>query len=528
MEKNNNNDELLLKGNDARKVLLSGTKKLYDAVSVTLGAMGQNVIIKRGFNQPIVTKDGVTVARDVISNNIKEDGAIEIMRQAAESTNKEAGDGTTTSIVLGYELFKEGAEVLKDKWLSRKVNSLSFKRGLDKAMDAVVNKLKEIKVDDFDVFDVANISANGDTEIAKLIKEAFDMVGKSGIIGIEQSDSIKSYITRDEGLKFDGQGFVSDFFITDPRKGIVTYGDSLLVLIDAELEKMDNIIYYMEAANKLQKPLVVVAHDFGGAVINMFAKAKVEQGFETVLVKAPMYGEKRSAIIKDLGIMTNTTVMSERTGTLVNLGVYGNNPEERIQSARFGSISKIYSSRESTSIYYDIDKDYVNELKDLYEETKDDFVKERIAMLTGGVAVIKVGGNSEVEVNERVDRVEDAVNATRAALIGGIVAGGGIALLHAREVIKELVFSSRDEQIGAKTLYKVLASPSNKILSNAEISVDSSWEYPTWINVKTREVGNLFEQGIIDPVNVTIQALTNAVSVSSTLLTSGAYVIHQR
>ena len=518
--------ELIKFEDDVRKVLLEGSELLYNAVSITLGAKGRNVIIKDGFNgEPIIAKDGVTVARHIDSQNLMVKGAIQTIRRAAEKTNEDAGDGTTSSIVLAHKLFEESSKVLNKKWYRPTVNSIMFKHGIDRALESVLGELTNMARMDFKPYDVAKISANGDEQIAKLIAESFDMVGKDGIVGFESSASTESYITRDEGLKFDS-GYVTDFFVTDMQKRIAQYKESLILIVDAEIEKMDNIVYYAMAAEKIGLPLIVVAHKFGQEVINSFAKSKVEKGFRTVLIQAPFYGEKRSNTLKDMGVMANTNVLSERMGTLTRLGTKGSDQSHRVASAErnLGKVSKIVSSKDSTSIYYDINKEYIDELKEAYDELKDESFRERIAMLTGGVATINVGGNSETEVKERLDRVEDAVNATRASLNNGVVAGGGIALLKAREVINGLKFLNNDEKKGADTLYKVMASPSNKILENAELAPIKYGEYPNWIDVRTNKQGDFFKLGIVDPLNVVKASLKNAVSVASTLSTSGAYV----
>jgi len=520
-------NDLIKFEDDARKELLAGSKLIYDAVSKTLGAKGRNVVIKRGFDEePFITKDGVTVARHIDSTDLMQKGAIQIIRRAAERTNEEAGDGTSTSVAIAYTLLEESIKVLNKKWYKKRVNSILFKKGIDIALEAVLENLTLMAKMDFKTFDVAAISANGDLEIAKLISEAFNMVGKEGIVGYEASGSTDSYIVRDEGLKMES-GYATDFFITDMEKRTATYKESLVLLIDAEIEKMNDIIYYAMAAEKEGLPLIVIAHKFGQEVLNSFSKSKVEKGFRTILVEAPFYGEKRSQVLQDIGKMTNASVLSERMGTLTRLGTHGSNNERRAESAKkhIGRINKIVSSKEETSIYYNINKEYIQELKDSYTETKDEFTRERIAMLTGGVAVINVGGNSETEVKERLDRVEDAVNATRASLNNGVVAGGGTALLVARKAILKLKFNSYDEKKGASTLYKVLASPAKKILANAELPYKKYGSYPNWIDVSDNNTGNFFELGIVDPVNVTVAAVKNAVSVASTLSTAGAYVL---
>lgn len=524
-----NKNDLIKFEEDAREEILSGAEILYNAVSMTLGAKGRNVVIKQGDLEPFITKDGVTVARNVDVQDFMKKGAVQIIRRTAEKTNEVAGDGTTTSVVIAYNLLKESIKVLNKKWYKSRINSISFKRGIDKALERVIKKLDILKDMNFDIYDVATISANGDTEIAELIKEAFEMVGKDGIVGFEESPSNKSFIERDEGLQFDN-GYVSNYFVTNPEKNTASYKKSLLVIIDAELENMSDIVYYAMAAEKKGMPLVVIAHKFGQEVINSFAKSKVERGFKGILIEAPFYGEERTQILNDIGVMTNTTVLSERMGTLTRLGLKGKNPEARVEYAYryIGQINKIDCGKHSTSIYYNIKDDYINVLKASYKETQEEFINRRIAMLTGGVAVINVGGNSSTEVKERIDRVEDAVNAARAALNNGVVAGGGIALLKARDVILNMSFDNKAEQKGAQTLYKVLASPAQKILANAELPLVNYGKYPNWIDVSTGKQVNLLKEGIIDPVNVTIASVTNAVSVASTLSTAGAYVLITR
>jgi len=513
--------------NDVRQVLLEGTQLMYNAVSITMGAKGRNVIIKDGFNgMPQITKDGVTVAKKVSSEDLMADGAVSLLRSAAEKTNETVGDGTTSTIVLAHSLFEASNEVLNEKWYKSTVNSIMFKKGIDRALEEVTKELDKMARMDFDTYDVASISANGDNEMAKLISEAFKKVGKDGMVGFESSPTSESFITRDEGLKIDN-GYVTDYFVTDLQKRIAQYKESLILIVDAEIENMNDIVYYAMAAEQANKPLIVIAHKFGQEVINSFAKSKVEKGFRTILVQAPFYGDKRSNTLKDIAVMAKTDVLSERMGTLTRLGIKGSEQKHRVMSAskKLGSISKIVSSKDSTSIYYTINKEYIKELKEAYDELGDESFRERIAMLTGGVATINVGGNSETEVNERLDRVEDAVNATRVSLKNGVVAGGGIALLKAREVIKELKFLTSDEKKGADTLYKVMESPARRILENAELTFKVYGEYPNWIDVRTNNRVNFFEVGVVDPLNVVKVSLKNAVSVASTLSTSGAYVL---
>ncbi len=520
-------NDLIKFDDDVRKVLLEGTQLMHNTVSITMGAKGRNVVIKDGFNAvPRITKDGVTVARHVETANLMAKGAIELLRGAAEKTNEEFGDGTTASIVLAHNMFKASNKVLDKKWYKSNVNSIMFKKGIDRALGAVIEELDKMARMDFNPYDVAKISANGDEEIAKLISEAFDKVGKDGMVGFEASSTNDSYISRDEGLKMDS-GYVSDYFITDLQKRIVQYKKSLLLIIDAEVENMNYIVYYAMAAEKLGLPLVIIAHKFGQEVINSFAKSKVEKGFKTVLIQAPFYGEKRSKILNYIGVMANAPFLSERMGTLTRLGTRGSEQKNIIASAtkNLGAINKVVSSKDSTSIYYDIKEDYIKELRDAYTELEDESIRERIAMLTGGVATINVGGNSEAEVNERLDRVEDAVNATRVSLKNGVVAGGGIALLKARETIKKLQFLTSDEKKGADTLYKIMDSPAKQILENAELPFIQYGKYPSWIDVRTNNKVDFYNAGIVDPLNVVKASLINAVSVASTLSTAGAYVL---
>lgn len=514
---------------EAKEILLKGTQRLYDAVSITLGAKGQNVIIKSGFNeQPLITKDGVTVARNVASDNIMEQGGIDILLRAAEDTNSTAGDGTTTSIVLAHSLYKEGLKRLNKRGylFNDKINSIEFKRGIDKYLQAVLDELDRIKITTFKTYDVANISANGDAEIAKLISDAFDLVGKDGIISIEASQSNESIIVKDDGMQL-SSGIISPYLITDEKKGTASYKDLNVLIIDGEIEKPEYLNSYLLHSARTGTPLLVIAHEFTQPVINMFSAGKIKNGIQCLLLKAPFYGSKRSDLLHDISAMIGGEIITEKRGTLKGLGIRGNNIDDMVKSTEkfYGKLDKVKMNRTTSSLHFTANQEYIDTLKKQYEETQDIWIKERIAMLNGGVATIHVGGYSSTEVRERLDRVEDAVNATRASLVNGVVAGGGIALLEARKVIKNLKFDSKAELEGAKTLYYVLGMPSNKILENAELPIKEYGKYPNWIDIRTLEQCNMLERGIIDPVNVTKTSLTNAISVASTLLTSGGYVL---
>jgi chaperonin GroEL len=499
---------------DCKEPMLRGIKTLYNAVSVTMGPLGRNVIIKRGAGDPQITKDGVTVAGAVYVNSIDEQIGIDICRNAAHLTNMEAGDGTTAATVLAYELFKQN--------ISNNDNINHIKIGIDKACDKVCEKLKQMAIKDFDPYNIAYISSNGDIQVSKLISEAFEQVGTSGVVRVKRGEETK--LTREEGLRMKS-GWASPYFVTDHSTGKSTYEDANILLVDGDIEKIDDLVPYFNLCGEQKKPFVIIANDFGGEVMGILVSNRQKKSHPFLAIKSPHLGTQRTNFLEDLAAMTGATVISENKGTIARLGLSGSNPNtiQKSTERSIGSLKKIIAGKTESIILFDKNEEYIENLKSLYKETKDEVINNRVASLNNGIAVIEVSSGSQVEFEERIDRTEDAVNATRVALEEGIVAGGGIALIKARESINDLQLEG-DYKKGAKMLYDILDAPAKKILSNANIEY-KKLDYPIGINAATSEIVDMIEGGIIDPVKVITKALRNAVSVSSTLLTTEAMVI---
>lgn len=516
----------------ARQGLLKGVTLLESVVGITMGARGKNVVIMKDNAHPFITKDGITVAEYVNSEDKEEQAGINLVREASRAANTIAGDGSTASIVLAYNLLEKGIESLKDERLS----PVFLKRGIDKAMNVVLKRLDELAINDFNVNDVAKISANGDEELATIITEAFDMVGVDGIIRIDESDTNKTKISREEGCKFDN-GMMHPIFITDPSKGIAEYNNSLLLLVDGDIMEGKWLVPYFNAAQIKEKPLVIIANDFGENILGMCNVAKQKNNVNTLLIRSPLYGENRTLLMNDIAVMTGAKIVSDKNANITRLGIaqrsmrdkgnkmsdleFFTNSTEKI----LGLLNKVHSERNSSTLYYDIDNDYIDNLKGLLK-TDDDFAKERIAYLTGGVAVINVGGESSTEVREVMDRVQDAINATRAALEEGIVAGGGIALLEARKAIQRLELTEASEIVGADILYATLDKTNQRILKNADAENVKIGKYPSGYDVNKMKYVDMIEAGIIDPTKVIKESLRNSISVAGTILSTGAMVIY--
>lgn len=523
---------------EARKKLKAGADKLANAVKVTLGAKGRNVIIEKDYAPPYVTKDGVTVANDIELPDPIENMGAQMVREAAGRAAKDAGDGTTTSTILAQALINESLKIIDnssmwDRLLAKQgVNPMDIKRGIDKGVIAVVNRLsqlsEEVSHDNDRIRQIATISANGDEEIGQLIANAMKKVTSDGIITPEESKGTNTFVDVVEGLRF-VNGLMHPVFVTNPKKIIGEYEDVNIVFYSGKINTAKQIVPIIEMGLNKQKPLVIVAHDFDGDVVLTFAKNKKEKGFDIIPVKAPAYGELRRDMMEDLAIFTGGTNLTEEK----------NIKPEKFTEDMFGQASKIIISKEDTTIVGNGENQEavnkrIEELKHQIDDTSQEFddseIKGRIAKLKGGIAIIYVGANTEVEMNEKKDRVDDALEATKSAVQEGVVAGGGVALLEASRILEGLKGDNKDQSKGIEILRKAIISPLRQIALNSGLDPDYiagqafDLGYPMGYDVKEGGFNNLLKQGVIDPKKVTRVALESAASIATLIITSEATI----
>ena len=523
---------------EARKKLKVGADKLANAVKVTLGAKGRNVIIEKDYAPPYVTKDGVTVANDIELPDPIENMGAQMVREAAGKAAKDAGDGTTTSTILAQALINESLKIIDnlsmwDRLLAKQgVNPMDIKRGIDKGVIAVVNRLsqlsEEVSHDNDRIRQIATISANGDEEIGQLIANAMKKVTSDGIITPEESKGTNTFVDVVEGLRF-VNGLMHPVFVTNPKKIIGEYEDVNIVFYSGKISTAKQIVPIIEMGLNKQKPLVIVAHDFDGDVVLTFAKNKKEKGFDIIPVKAPAYGELRRDMMEDLAIFTGGTNLTEEK----------NIKPEKFTEDMFGQASKIILSKEDTTIVgsgenQEAVNKRIEELKHQIDDTSQEFddseIKGRIAKLKGGIAIIYVGANTEVEMNEKKDRVDDALEATKSAVQEGVVAGGGVALLEASRILEDLKGDNKDQSKGIEILRKAIISPLRQIALNSGLDPDYiagqafDLGYPMGYDVKEGGFNNLLKQGVIDPKKVTRVALESAASIATLIITSEATI----
>lgn len=526
-------------GSDARKGLQSGVNKLANAVKVTLGAKGRNVIIGNLYAPPKVTKDGVTVARAVNLTDPLERMGAEMVKEVAAKAVEVSGDGTTTATVLTQAMVNLGIEALTKRRFygllePAYVNTMDVKKGIDKGVESVVEYLKSIKEDvsqDNDrVRQIATISANNDEEIGSLIADAMKRVSNEGVITVEESKGANTYVESVEGLQFIN-GLLSPYFVTNPEKVTAEFEDPLILLYGKKVGNTKEILPMIEIALGTGRPLLIIADDFEGEVIATLAQNRVQKGFQIAAVKSPSFGEKRKNLMDDLAIVTGGTVYREELGL---------RPEQFIKEM-FGNSEKVVISREKTTIVGGAGStedilERVSQLREQITDTTQEFddlaIKDRIAKLVGGVAVIYVGGNTSTEVSEKKDRVEDALEATKAAVEEGVIAGGGAALLSYLTADLSPFESSlnKDQKIGYRILLGALKAPLVQIVTNAGLNGDEISEnilkmsYPIGYNVKTDKYEDMLKSGIIDPMKVTRVALESAASIASLILTTEATI----
>ena len=510
---------------DARNRLYAGVRKLNDAVKVTMGPRGRNVLLQKSFGAPAITKDGVTVAKEIELKDTLENMGASLVREVASKTNDQAGDGTTTATVLAHAIFKEGL-----RNVTAGANPIEVKRGMDKFSAAIIEELKKSskKVSGKkEIAQVATISANNDSSVGDLIADAMEKVGKDGVITVEEAKSINDELTVVEGMQFD-RGYLSPYFITNAEKMLVELGSPLVLLFDKKITNLKDLLPVLEQVQKSGKPLLIIAEDIEGEALATLVVNKLRGVLNISAVKAPGFGDRRKAMLEDIAILTGGTVISEELGRTL----------ESASMADLGQAERIVIDKDNTTIVggagkkKDIDA-RVLQIKAQIAETTSDYDKEklqeRMAKLSGGVAVIKVGAATETEMKEKKDRVDDALNATKAAVDEGIVIGGGAALIRAGLSVKLAL--SGDEFIGADIVKRALFAPLRQIAENAGFdagvvanAVEQNKDKKFGFNAANGEYVNMFEAGIIDPVKVERIALQNAVSVASLLLTTEATV----
>lgn len=509
---------------DARNKLYSGVKKLNDAVKVTMGPRGRNVLIQKSFGAPSITKDGVSVAKEIELKDTLENMGAGLVREVASKTNDQAGDGTTTATVLAHAIFKEGL-----RNITAGANPIEVKRGMDKySADIIAELKKQAKkvAGKKEIAQVATISANSESAIGDLIADAMEKVGKDGVITVEEAKSISDELIVVEGMQFD-RGYLSPYFITNAEKMQVELSNTLILLFDKKITNLKDLLPILEQVQKTGKPLLIIAEDIEGEALATLVVNKLRGVLNISAVKAPGFGDRRKAMLEDIAILTGGAVISEELGRTL----------ESASLDDLGKADRVVIDKDNTTIVggagtkKDIDA-RITQIKAQIAESTSDYDKEklqeRLAKLSGGVAVIKVGAATETEMKERKDRVEDALNATKAAVEEGIVIGGGAALIKAAKKVKNSL--KGDEQIGAEIVKRALFAPLRQIAQNAGFDagvvadkVENSSEHEGF-DASKGELTDMFKSGIIDPVKVERIALQNAVSVASLLITTEATV----
>ncbi|CUJ00955.1 chaperonin GroEL [Achromobacter xylosoxidans] len=511
---------------NARARVVKGVNILADAVKVTLGPKGRNVLLERSFGAPTITKDGVSVAKEIELKDKFENMGAQIVKQVASKTADVAGDGTTTATVLAQAIVQEGM-----KYVASGMNPMDLKRGIDQAVSGVVEALRKLSKPistSKETAQVAALSANADEAIGKIIADAMDKVGREGVITVEDGKSLDNELDIVEGMQFD-RGYLSPYFITDPEKQVAQLDDPLVLLHDKKISNVRELLPVLEGAAKAGKPLLIVAEDVEGEALATLVVNAMRGVLKVTAVKAPGFGDRRKAMLEDIAILTGATVISEETGKQL----------EKATLQDLGSAKRIEVRKEDTIIIDGAGKQEaidarVKTLRKQIEDATSDYdrekLQERVAKLAGGVAVIKVGAATEVEMKEKKDRVDDALHATRAAVEEGIVPGGGVALLRARAAIQDLKGANADQDAGIRIVRRALEAPLRAIVANAgeEPSVvvakvaDAKGNHG--YNAATGEYGDLVEIGVVDPTKVTRTALQNAASIAGLILTTDATV----
>jgi len=512
---------------DARDRMLRGVDILANAVKVTLGPKGRNVVIEKSFGAPRITKDGVTVAKEIELEDKFENMGAQMVREVASKTNDVAGDGTTTATVLAQAIVKEGV-----KAVAAGMNPMDLKRGVDLAVAEVVAALKKsakkIKTSE-EVAQVGTISANGEKSVGEMIASAMQKVGNEGVITVEEAKTAETELEVVEGMQFD-RGYLSPYFVTNPEKMLADLDDAYILLHEKKLSNLQAMLPVLEAVVQSSRPLLIIAEDVEGEALATLVVNKLRGGLKIAAVKAPGFGDRRKAMLEDIAVLTGGQVISEDLGIKL----------ENVTLAMLGRAKKVSISKENTTIVDGAGKKKeiegrVSQIKQQIEETTSDYdrekLQERLAKLAGGVAVIRVGGMTEVEVKERKDRVDDALNATRAAVQEGIVVGGGVALVQAGKTLDGLKGANSDQDAGIAIVRKALEAPLRQIAENAGVDgavvagkVRESSDLSFGFNAQTEEYGDLFKFGVIDPAKVVRTALEDAASIAGLLITTEAMV----
>ena len=511
----------------ARNELAAGVQKLTDAVKVTMGPRGRNVLIQKSYGAPTITKDGVSVAREVELENALENMGVQLVKQVASNTADEAGDGTTTATVLANAIFKEGL-----RNVTSGANPVEIKRGMDKALEAILENLKassKIIGDKKEIAQVATISANSDARIGEMIAEAMEKVGRDGVITVEEAKGINDELDVVEGMQFD-RGYLSPYFITNTEKMIAEIDNPFILLFDQKISNLKDLLPVLEQIQKTNRPLLIIAEDVEGEALATLVVNKLRGILNISAVKAPGFGDRRKAMLQDIAILTGGQVISEEIGRTL----------ESATLADLGQAARVVIDKDNTTIVDGKGESAavqarVKEIKTQIEATSSEYDKEklqeRLAKLSGGVAVIKVGAATETEMKEKKDRVDDALSATKAAVEEGIVIGGGAALVRAAKGV-ELNDLPHDQKIGCEIILRAIKAPIKQIAENAGYdagvvvnAVENAEDPNVGFNAATGEYVDMFAAGIIDPLKVERVALTNAVSVSSLLLTTEAAIV---
>jgi chaperonin GroEL len=514
-------------GDDARAPIVRGLNILANAVKTTLGPRGRNVVLERSFGAPTVTKDGVSVAKEIELKDKFENLGAQLIKEVASKTSDNAGDGTTTATVLAQAIVQEGL-----KYVAAGLNPIELKRGIDKAVVAAVEELKALSkpcTTSKAIAQVGSISANSDETIGQIIADAMDKVGKEGVITVEDGKSLADELDVVEGMQFD-RGYLSPYFINNPDKQVAALDDPYVLIFDKKISNIRDLLPMLEQVAKSSRPLLIIAEDVEGEALATLVVNNIRGILKTTAVKAPGFGDRRKAMLEDIAILTGGTVISEEVGLSL----------EKATLDDLGQAKRIEVGKENTTIIdgagngSDIGA-RVKQIRAQIEEASSDYdrekLQERVAKLAGGVAVIRVGAATEVEMKEKKARVEDALHATRAAVEEGIVPGGGVALIRVREAVRKVKGDNVDQDAGVKLILRAIESPLRTIVENAgqEASViidkvaqgTGNFGY----NARSGEFGDLVEQGVLDPTKVTRSALQNAASIASLLLTTEAAIV---
>jgi len=516
---------------EARAALKRGVDKLADAVKVTLGPKGRNVVIDKKFGAPTVTKDGVTVAKEIELSDALENMGAQMVKEVATKTSDNAGDGTTTATVLAQAIYREGL-----KNVTAGANPMAIKRGVDKAVAAITEELKRISVPTAgkkEIAQVGTISANNDPEIGNLIAEAMEKVGKDGVITVEEAKGLETTLETVDGMQFD-RGYISPYFVTDPDKMEAALEDALILIHDKKIASMKDLLPVLEKVAQMGKPLLIIAEDVEGEALATLVVNKLRGTLRIAAVKAPGFGDRRKAMLQDIAVLTGGQVISEEVGFKLENAVVTD----------LGRAKRVVVDKDNTTLIDGAGDDKaiqgrVSEIRVAIDKSTSDYDKEklqeRLAKLAGGVAVINVGAATEAEMKEKKARVEDALHATRAAVEEGIVPGGGVALVRAQRALKSIKLDDAEEQIGIAIISRAIEEPLRMIVANAGgegsiviEKVRSAKEDAFGYNALTDTYENLVQAGVIDPTKVTRTALQNAASIAALLLTTEALIVEKK